>query len=166
LASDSPYKIEITGTIISDNLTDAGYGTQAVEILLTEVFESTDAPSELTLSSSLIMGTTAGDPLIDGGGNVNGVSAQLGALADNGGATFTMEPASGSPVIDAGPLSWTAFAGDGSDQRGGLFLRVYNGQSEMGAIETQPEPVPPTTTTTTGPSTTVATDPVVPAFTG
>jgi predicted outer membrane repeat protein len=160
LASDSPYKIEITGTIMSDNLTDAGYGTQAVELLLTEVYQSADAPSELTLSSSLIMGTTAGDPLIDGGGNVNGVSAQLGVLADNGGATFTMEPASGSPVIDAGPLSWTAFAGDGSDQRGGLFLRVYNGQSEMGAIETQPEPVPPTTTTT------VATDPVVPAFTG
>jgi len=160
LASDSPYKIEITGTIISDNATDAGSGTQAVELLLTEVFESTDAPSELTLSSSLIMGTTAGDPLIDGGGNVNGVSAQLGVLADNGGATFTMEPASGSPVIDAGPLSWTAFAGDGSDQRGGLFLRVNNGQSDMGAIETQPEPVPPTTTTT------VATDPVVPAFTG
>jgi predicted outer membrane repeat protein len=166
LASDSPYKIEITGTIMSDNATDAGSGTQAVELLLTEVFESTDAPSELTLSSSLIMGTTAGDPLIDGGGNVNGVSAQLGALADNGGATFTMEPASGSPVIDAGPVTWTAFAGDGSDQRGGLFLRVYNGQSEMGAIETQPEPVPPTTTTTTGPSTTVGTDPVAPAFTG
>ncbi|CAM8622757.1 Parallel beta-helix repeat [Acidimicrobiia bacterium] len=191
LASDSPYEIEITGTIMSDNATNGGSGTQAVELLLTEVFESTAAPSELTLSSSLIMGTTDGDPLIDGGGNVNGVSAQLGALADNGGATFTMEPATGSPVIDAGPLTWTAFAGDGSDQRGGLFLRVSNGQSDMGALEVQPDPAPPTsstsststsstssTTTTLAPNdttttlvpedttTTVGTDPMVPTFTG
>jgi predicted outer membrane repeat protein len=149
------YEVDLTGTIISDNTTVEGSGTEAVDLYLY------GRPSSvLTVSSSLIMGTTGGDPFTDGGGNVFGVSAQLGALADNGGATFTMEPATSSPVIDAGPLTWTAFPGDGSDQRGGLFLRVYNGQSDMGSIETQPEPVPPTTTTTS-PS-----EPVAPAFTG
>ena len=112
---------------------------------------------------------TFGGVFSDGGGNVFGVSAQLGALADNGGAAFTMEPTAGSPVIDAGPLTWTAFTGDGFDQRGGTFLRVSNGQSDMGALEVQSEPVPPTTTTTSGSgetTTTVGTDPMVPAFTG
>ena len=150
---DSQFTAEITGTIISDNTTESGSGLQAEDLYLS-------SNSSFTATNSLIMGETFGGVFSDGGGNVFGVSAQLGALADNGGATFTMEPTAGSPVIDAGPLTWTAFTGDGSDQRGGLFLRVYNGQSDMGALEVQPEPVPPTTTTTVG------TDPMVPAFTG
>jgi len=167
-------EVEIVGTIISDNTTSSGSGTQAVDLYLYG-----SPSSELTVSSSLIMGTTGGDSFTDGGGNVFGVSAQLGVLADNGGETFTMEPGTGSPVIDAGPLLWTPFIGDGSDQRSGVYLRVYNDQSDMGAFEVQPEPAPPTTTTTTEPSsssttllgsidttTTVGTDPVVPAFTG
>ncbi|HBU01031.1 MAG TPA: hypothetical protein DEB20_00395, partial [Acidimicrobiaceae bacterium] len=114
---------EITGTVISDNTTVGGTGAQAVDL----DFAGTGTA---TVTNSLVMGAVGGNAPIDGGGNITGgVSAQLGALADNGGATFTMEPATGSPVIDAGPLTWTAFAGDGSDQRGGLFLRVSNGQS-------------------------------------
>jgi len=158
----SDNEVEIIGTIISDNTTQQGNGIPAWDLYLY-------GSSSASVSNSLIMGISAGDPLINGGGNLRGESAQLGALADNGGSTFTMEPASGSPVIDAGPVTWTAFAGDGSDQRGGLFLRVYNGQSDMGALEAQPEPVPPTTTTTSGPgetTTTVGTDPMAPAFTG
>jgi predicted outer membrane repeat protein len=173
---------EITGTVISDNTTVGGTGAQAVDL----DFAGTGTA---TVTNSLVMGAVGGNAPIDGGGNITGgVSAQLGALADNGGATFTMEPATGSPVIDAGPLTWTAFAGDGSDQRGGLFLRVSNGQSDMGALEVQPDPAPPTTstsststsstTTTLAPNdttttlvpedttTTVGTDPMVPAFTG
>ena len=162
IVAGSPYTVEISGTIISDNRTNEGSDPRAVDLYL-------EGTASGTVTSSLIMGWSFGTPLSDGGGNINGVSAQLGALADNGGATFTMEPAAGSPVIDAGPLTWTAFNGDGSDQRGGLFLRVYNGQSDMGALEVQPEPVPPTTTTTAASgdtTTTVATDPVAPAFTG
>jgi predicted outer membrane repeat protein/parallel beta-helix repeat protein len=163
---------EITGTVISDNTTVGGTGAQAVDLDFA-------GAGTATVTDSLVMGAVGGNAPIDGGGNITSVSAQLGALADNGGATFTMEPATGSPVIDAGPLTWTAFAGDGSDQRGGLFLRVSNGQSDMGALEVQPEPVPPTTstsststsstTTTLAPNdttTTVGTDPMVPAFTG
>jgi hypothetical protein len=134
--------------------------------------------ASLIVSSSLIMGTTAGDSFTDGGGNVFGVSAQLGVLADNGGATFTMEPATGSPVIDAGPLTLTSlFPGSSFDQRGTPYTRGHNGHPDIGAFETQPDPTS-TTTTTTAPTTTttllgsidttttVATDPVVPAFTG
>ena len=162
--------VNISGSIISDNTTLSGSGAAAAEIY---------SKSTLTLTDSLVMGTyQSAHTVIVGGTNITGVSAQLGALADNGGPTFTMEPATGSPVIDAGPLTWTAFTGDGSDQRSGLFLRVANGQSDMGALEVQPDPVPPTTTTTAPPSTTtttlgsgdttttVATDPVAPAFTG
>lgn len=186
LADLNGYGFEVTGTILSDNTTGQGGGAQAVDVYAY-------GASSLSVSSSLIMGSVYGNNLDDRGGNVRGVSAQLGVLADNGGATFTMEPAVGSPVIDAGPLSWAPFAGDGFDQRGGLFLRVYNGRSDMGAFEVQPDPTATTTTTTTtttAPSstttttttaptsssttllgsidttTTVATDPVVPAFTG
>lgn len=159
------FNLDMTGTIISDNTTYEGTGAQAVDLYLNLV-----GAVSLTVSSSLIMGTTAGDSFTDGGGNVTGVSAQLGVLADNGGATFTMEPTVGSPAIDAGPLTWTAFTGDGFDQRATPYVRVYNGQSDMGAFEVQPDPAPPTTTTTLlgsiDTTTTVATDPVVPAFTG
>ncbi len=159
--SNSPHSVEIIGTIISDNTTSQGSGTQAVDLYLS-------GSGSFTVSSSLIMGTSIGG-FTDGGGNIYGVSAQLGALADNGGAIGTMQPAAGSPVIDAGPLSWIAFAGDGFDERATPYVRVYNGQSDMGAVEVQSEPTPPSTTTTVVPddtTTTVGTDPVVPAFTG
>ena len=187
------YGVDLTGTIISDNTTISGSGTSAVDLYL---YGSPSA--SLTVSSSLIMGTTAGDPFTDGGGNVLGVSAELGVLADNGGATFTMEPAVGSPVIDAGPLTLTSIFDNSSfDQRGTPYTRGYNDRPDIGAFETQPGSVSSTTTsststtstttapttTTTAPSststststtllgsidttTTVATDPVVPAFTG
>jgi hypothetical protein len=156
----SPYIVEIIGTIISDNTTSEGSGAQAVDFNL---FGS----ASVTFTNSLIMGSAVCALFTDGGGNVHGVSAQLGALADNGGATFTMEPEAGSPVIDAGPVSWTAFTGDGFDQRGTPHVRESNGQSDMGAFEVQSAPTPPSTTVVPGDtSTTVGTDPVAPAFTG
>jgi predicted outer membrane repeat protein len=157
---------EITGTVISDNTTAEGTGTQAVDLRLA-------GSGTATVTSSLIMGTANGNAYTDGGGNVTGVSAQLLPYA---GPMLMMEPAVGSPAIDAGPLTWTAFTGDGFDQRLTPYIRVYNGQSDMGAFEVQPEPVPPTTTTsststttTLAPNdttTTVGTDPMVPTFTG
>lgn len=160
--SNSPRTVEIVGTIISDNTTSQGSGDQANDLYLS-------GSGSFTVSSSLIMGTTAGDPFTDGGGNVNGVSAQLGALANNGGATFTMEPAISSPAINAGPLTWTSFTGEGFDQRATPYVRLYNSQTDIGALEVQPGPTPPSTSTTVVPgdtTTTVGTDPIVPAFTG
>jgi hypothetical protein len=81
-----------------------------------------------------------------------------------------MEPAAGSPAIDAGPLTMTSlFPGNSFDQRGIPFVRVYNDRPDIGAFEVQSGPVSTTTTTLLGSidtTTTVATDPVVPAFTG
>ena len=185
----SDNEVEIIGTIISDNTTQQGNGIPAWDLYLY-------GSSSASVSNSLIMGISAGDPLINGGGNLRGESAQLGALADNGGATFTMEPAVGSPVIDAGPLTLTSIFDNSSfDQRGTPYTRGYNGRPDIGAFETQPGSVSSTTTsststtstttapttTTTAPSstststtllgsidttTTVGTDPVAPAFTG
>ena len=158
LGASAGFAVEITGTIFSDNTTGGGSGTQAEELYLT-------AGTTRTFTSSLIMGTTSGTPFTDGGGNITGVSAQLGALADNGGPTFTMQPATGSAAIDAGPITWTAFNGDGFDQRATPYVRVYNGQSDIGALEVQAGPTP-SSTTSTSTSTTAGTDPIAPAFTG
>ena len=66
------------------------------------------------------------------------VDPQLEELADNGGPTPTRALAATSPVVDQGPASWTTFAGDGFDQRGTPYVRVYGGRSDMGAYEAQP----------------------------
>ena len=162
------YDTNLTGTIISDNTTKSGTGVAATDLYL-----GCSGPGRITLTNSLVMGLIDAnqapvDDYIDGGGNLFAVSAQLGALADNGGATFTMAPADGSPVIDAGPSTWPTFTGDTSDQRGAPWLRIYNGQADIGAFEVQPVPVPPTTSTTVEPTTTMSAikDEVVPVFTG
>ena len=155
--------LTLSGSIVSGNTNDDPSVTVGADI------ESNQHGYLYLRSASSILGHYPAGDLDDLGGNIISSNPGLYALADNGGSTFTMEPAAGSHVIDAGPLTWTAFMGDGSDQRGGAFLRVHNGQADMGALEVQPEPAPPTTTTTTGSNdvtTTVAPDPVVPAFTG
>jgi hypothetical protein len=65
----------------------------------------------------------------------------LGALGDNGGLTPTMMPQAGSPAIDRG--SNGAAAGLSTDQRGGNFVRVFNGTVDIGAVEVQTAPPPP-----------------------
>jgi len=76
----------------------------------------------------------------------------LGALADNGGTTKTMALLAGSPAVDAGPDPVATFTGNDYDQRGAGFPRVFHGKVDIGAFETQTDPVP--TTSTTAPTTT------------
>ena len=64
----------------------------------------------------------------------------LGPLQDNGGFTRTMLPNAGSPAIDKG--SNTAFTGLTTDQRGGSFVRIFNGTVDIGAVEVQPASAP------------------------
>ena len=90
-----------------------------------------------------------GLPLV-GSGNIIGMPANLGPLADNGGPTETHALLAGSPAIDAGDP--TAMAGVGGvpmfDQRGMPFGRVEDGDGnmvariDMGAYEVQPPTVP------------------------
>ena len=58
----------------------------------------------------------------------------LGALANNGGATQTMLPQPGSPLIDAGNNSLIPM-GMTFDQRGAGFPRVVGGRVDIGAVE-------------------------------
>jgi Right handed beta helix region len=77
------------------------------------------------------------------GSDIVGQNPQLGPLADNGGPTQTMAPASGSPVVDKG----SAF-GLSTDQRGILrpidFPAISNSAAagadgaDIGAVELQP----------------------------
>jgi hypothetical protein len=76
------------------------------------------------------------------GSNLLGVDPGLGALQDNGGPTYTMEPAATSPVIDCGSDTENSV-----DQRGTGFPRVVDqpnrtgstatgaNQADMGAVE-------------------------------
>jgi hypothetical protein len=68
-----------------------------------------------------------------GTGNILGVSANLGALQNNGGSTLTHLPAAGSPAINAGD---PAFPAGDFDQRGDGFDRVVAGRVDIGAVET------------------------------
>ncbi|MFO1507652.1 MAG: choice-of-anchor Q domain-containing protein [Lysobacterales bacterium] len=63
-----------------------------------------------------------------------GVDPQLLPLADNGGPTWTMALAPGSPAIDTG--SNPDFLD--TDQRGQGYLRVFGPAADIGAYEAQP----------------------------
>lgn len=109
------------------------------------------------VSNSLI-GAYSNTVVNDDGGNTTGVTdPQLYALADNGGATFTMEPKTSSPAIDAGPNPVPTFPGNTSDQRGYPYLRVSNGRVDIGSVETQPTPTPTSSTSSTSTSSTSTT---------
>ena len=70
------------------------------------------------------------------GGPTDGVvDPLLGPLADNGGPTMTHALLDGSPAIDNGDQA-NATIPD-FDQRGEPFARIFNGEIDMGAFETQ-----------------------------
>jgi hypothetical protein len=68
---------------------------------------------------------------------------KLGPLVDNGGPTMTHALLPGSPAIDAGDPA--AMGGSGGvpefDQRGSPWSRVAGGRIDIGAVESQPNPL-------------------------
>jgi predicted outer membrane repeat protein len=98
-----------------------------------------------------LVGDGTGSNLVDGvnhnivGTTANPVDPMLGPLQDNGGPTFTMALAPGSPAVDAGGSNDPFVRVPSTDQRG--YLRVYNGQPDIGAFELQPLTVSDTVTT-------------------
>jgi hypothetical protein len=159
--SNNPMTLDMSGTIVSGN-TSVNMANADIDVK--------DGGATTVYSDSSLLGDGTVDSVITvtGSGNISSNTPGLGALADNGGLTMTMALLTGSPAIDAGPNPVASFTGNGFDQRTTPYLRVYGGQVDIGAFESQPTPTPSTTTTTTGPSTTTTTgtDPVVPAFTG
>ena len=69
---------------------------------------------------------------IDGGGNLD-ADPKLGALQDNGGATPTMLPGSGSSAVDAGDPATCGTAAYDVDQRG--VSRPQGPACDLGAVE-------------------------------
>jgi hypothetical protein len=78
------------------------------------------------------------------GGLLNGViDPRLGPLTHNGGPTMTHALLPGSPAIEMGDP--TAMVGVNGvpmfDQRGEPFARVFDGRIDIGALESQPNPL-------------------------
>ena len=154
--------VTITGTILT--------GNTGFEGAADDLGSRDGATSQVATISDSILGVVKATITVTDSNNIDATASGfvlgLDALFDNGGATQTMALLTGSPAIDAGPATVPTFTGNGFDQRATPYVRVYNGQSDIGAFELQPEPVPPTTTTSSTSTTSVGTDPMVPAFTG
>ena len=96
------------------------------------------ASTEVTIGQSIIAGNTGrtddinvGNIDTDLGNNLLGGDPKLAPLGNYGGATFTMPPLPGSPVIDAAGGSNPG----GTDQRG--LPRFVGGMLDIGAVELQ-----------------------------
>jgi predicted outer membrane repeat protein len=157
---DDTSIVTLSGTIVSGNT--AAIAGAADFGLYSKVVSDTGS---FTATNSLL-GEVDSRITANGTNNVTSTNPMLGALADNGGATKTMAPLTGSPAINAGPNPVATFTGNEFDQRGTGFARVVGGLVDIGAFEIQPPPEP--TTTTTAPTTTTAgtDEPVAPSFTG
>jgi hypothetical protein len=107
-----------------------------------------DVAGPITLEYSLL-GTNSGAVITDNGHNLIGTAAlsidpRLGPLTNNGGAVLTHALLPGSPARDAGDPA--AVAGSNGvpqyDERGASWSRVSNGRIDIGAVESQPNPLP------------------------
>jgi len=145
--------VTMSGTIISGN-TSAVAGAGDIGL-----YSRTLSDTGSFTATNSIIGEVDSRITANGTNNVNATDPMLGALANNGGSTKTMAPLTGSPAIDAGPNPVATFTGNGFDQRGTSWVRIYNGTADIGALEVQPDPNATTTTTATD-------EPVAPAFTG
>lgn len=141
---------QVTGTLLlvqstlSGNTATAGGGTT--------ISNANAANNAVAISDSIVAGNISpGGDCPDCGPqspfNVHDISAatlQLGALADNGGATKTMAPLAGSPAIGAGSVALAQNPGVpqslANDQRGEGFVRVVNGSVDLGAVQANAGP--------------------------
>ncbi|MGD9125921.1 MAG: choice-of-anchor Q domain-containing protein [Planctomycetia bacterium] len=156
------HLLKVTNSTIAGNSGDTiGGGIYSENVLSTPTLQNTivanntsadsnseDLAGDFTGSHNLIGDGTGETGLVDGdnGNQVGTVAApidpMLGPLQDNGGPTWTMEPLSGSPAIDAGDNE-LAVDPEGhsllTDQR--YYLRQF-GTVDIGAVESQPMGIP------------------------
>ena len=140
--------LNLSGTILSGN--SSGVSSKADLALY-----NTQSVTNVTATSSLL-GTIDPGATIVSVNNVMSTTPLLGALANNGGATQTMLPLTGSPAIDAGPNPVASFTGNGFDQRGTPNVRVSNGIADIGAVELQ-SGTPPTSSSSSSSSSSTST---------
>ncbi|WP_207215834.1 NHL repeat-containing protein [Pseudolysobacter antarcticus] len=111
--------VTLTNTTISANQGDGFLGANVQPLLINSIIAG-NTTQDLNLYSSPAPGSS---------GNFIGGDPQLGALANNGGPTWTMLPARGSPVVDA--IACTN--APATDQRG--IARPQGAQCDIGAVE-------------------------------
>jgi predicted outer membrane repeat protein len=122
ISAYQPYlNLTITNTVIAGN--SAASGTPDLDRI-------SASPQVLNVTYSLVQG---GGGAINGAnvGNIFGVPAGLGPLANNGGPTLTQLPLPGSPVINAGDPAFVP--PPATDQRG--QPRVQGGRIDIGSVE-------------------------------
>ncbi len=102
-----------------------------------------------TNNGTLLVAAPVGSPdangnLIGGSTSATRINPLLGPLANNGGSTMTYALLPNSPAINAGDPTAVAGVGDVPfyDQRGEPFGRVFGGRIDIGAFESQPNPLP------------------------
>lgn len=113
--SDPGSTVELQNTIVAGNTAPAG----------PDIFGPV-----LSLDYNLIQNTAGATITGTETNNIYGVDPQLGPLQGNGGPTWTMKPADGSPVIDAGGA-----CAQPTDQRG--VARPLGSACDIGAVETR-----------------------------
>ena len=137
--------LNLSGTIVSGN-SSVTPGSEDVGV---------DLVLGLYSDHSLV-GNVDGVTVFDQGGTIRSTTPGLDVLADNGGPTMTMALLTGSAAIDAGPNPVATFTGNGFDQRGTPYARVYNGTVDIGAFEVQGTPPPTSSTTSSSTSSTTS----------
>ncbi len=119
--------IFLKNTIIAGNTDASGQGPECLII---------EGPRLGSQGHNLIQDTTGCPIGGDSTGNITGVDAQLGTLADNGGPTLTHALLAGSPAIDAGDPAAPGSGGtacEATDQRG--VPRPQGAACDIGAFE-------------------------------
>ena len=166
LFSNGAAVVELSGTIVSGNIAS----------IVSDLYGFSSTSISLNSDHSILGLVSRGINVTDLGGTINSTTPGVLALANNGGPTMTMALDPTSIAIDAGPDPVASFTGNGFDQRGTPYVRVSGSSVDIGAFELQADP-PPTSSTTSSsttstttlapdPTTTVAVDPMAPAFTG
>jgi hypothetical protein len=136
---------------------DTGGGIQVrgtADLLNTIIANNTDQGSSApdcdgdvnSLGNNLIEDVTGCNITGDTAGNITGTDPNLGALADNGGPTFTHAVSPGTPPYNAGRNAGCP----ATDQRG--VARPQEGTCEIGAYEFQVVTPAPTGTPTQAPA--------------
>lgn len=147
--------LEIAGSTISDNMAvdsaggihaSIGDSTTASVAIMNSIVSANAAPANPDFASDGMGGSdvavahsllgSALEASLGGNGNVFSNAPGLGALADNGGATWTMLPQATSLAVDSGDNMLNP-PGLTTDQRGAGFDRIVNGTVDIGAVELQ-----------------------------
>jgi hypothetical protein len=138
------YPFTIAHTIIARNTVASGI---APDLLVERGTIAISHSLVGDLKDSGLSEAPLGSP--DANGNLIGgpehgrIDPRLAPLANNGGPTLTHALMPGSPAIDMGdPVAMAGVSGVPLfDQRGKPFSRVHGGRIDMGALESQPNPL-------------------------